>query len=794
MIGQKGGVGLGGLRRTPWASLATPIGAVVGLAVLLAVGGDAEHVPLIDDLVMVLLSAYATVCGVWAARSAQGRLRTAWATMSVALAAWTVADLIWLLSEYVFRVEPFPSPADFFYLVFSALAIPAMLRMAPAGTYSRRHADWRITLDAVTVALCTFLLAWILALGGVYEAYGQDRLGLALALFYPTADIAILAVAVAVWARVDSGQRTMVGLLVLGFAITTVTDSAFAYFIAEGTYATGNLLDVGWAVALVAICAAALVSRRMSPPRTAELSVPSATALWAPYVPLLLVGTIGPAMIMSGLPKVIVPLLNIAVCLRQGVAAFENRRWSQAAADQALKDPLTGLANRALFVDRLTHAITLRSRDERPVMVAALDLDDFTFVNDNLGHPVGDELLLQAGRRITECLRPGDTVGRVGADDFVLLLEGDLDDSREVLRRVVETFDEPFTVDGQLVSIRCRVGVAAAEAAGSDFTPETLMQGAALAVQAAKRPFSPRIRTFDADIANEPALSHGEDTARVLVAGAAKVRMLADLRHAVEHGEFGLVYQPKVDLRSGRVVGVEGLLRWLHPELGVLQPAEFMPLVRQHNLIRPVTDLVVEKALDDAARWADQGVPTPVALNMLAPSLRDTRLPTTLAAALERRALPARSLTVEITEDLVIKDLGLVTGVLRQLRERGMRVAIDDFGTGYSALSYLRDLWIDEIKLDRSFVAGVTRDVRAAAVVCAVIDLTHGLGMTVVAEGIEDVATADWLRGNGCDVGQGYHFGRPTEADDVPGLVVRVGEFAHQFREPSAIRPEDVVG
>ncbi|MCV7368510.1 GGDEF-domain containing protein [Mycolicibacterium duvalii] len=741
---------------------------------LLVVNDGGDLVRLLDDLLIFGMSAYAAVCCGLAAKSAQDRMRTAWTVLTVAMAAWAVADLIWFLSEYVLHTEPFPSPADVFYLIFSVLAVPALLMMGPFHASSWRYTTVRIVLDGVTVALCVFLLAWIFALRSVYAAYEDDRLGLALALFYPVADIVLLAIAVAVWVRADPRQRTVLGLLVLAFAVMTVTDSAFAHQVAEGTYATGNPIDIGWAVSLAAISAAAVLIRRTPPPRMQALSVPSASALWAPYVPLLLAGTIGPAVVMTGLERVIVPVVVTAVCLRQSVAAFENRRWAKAAADQALKDPLTELANEALFFDRLAHAMVLRAREGRPVTVAALDLEDFAFVNDNLGHPAGDKLLVHAGRRIAACLRPGDTVGRLGGDEFVLLLEGDLDDSRHVLRCVLATFDEPFTVDGQPVSMRCRVGVAVVPPGETDVTPETLVQRADIAVQAAKRSHTSRVCTFDADMTPD----HGEigdpdarDTDRVTLAGAAKVRLLAELRRAVDHGDFDLAYQPKVDLRGGGIVGVEALLRWPHPEMGELQPGTFMPLVRQHNMIRPVTDLVVEKVLDDTARWLAAGVRMPVAVNMFAPSLRDTRLPAALSRALDLRSLPADMLTVEITEDLVINDLSLVVGVLQQLREHGIRVAIDDFGSGYSALSYLRDLRIDEIKLDRSFIAAVTTDHRAATVVRAVIDLTHALGMTVVAEGIEEVATAEWLRDSGCDVGQGYHFGKPSSPGDIPQLV-----------------------
>jgi EAL domain-containing protein (putative c-di-GMP-specific phosphodiesterase class I) len=206
--------------------------------------------------------------------------------------------------------------------------------------------------------------------------------------------------------------------------------------------------------------------------------------------------------------------------------------------------------------------------------------------------------------------------------------------------------------------------------------------------------------------------------------------------------------------------------------LGVLRPDEFMPLVRRHGLMRQVTELVVARALDDVVRWATSGVDTAVAVNVFAPDLKDAALPDALCGALRCRELAPSLLTVEITEDLILNDIDRVTAVLHRLREQGIRVAIDDFGSGFSALSYLRDLPIDEVKLDRQFISSITEDTRAAAVVRAIIDLTHELDVTVVAEGIEDAGTADWLREHGCDIGQGYYFGAPVAASMIPQLIV----------------------
>ncbi|MGE0215056.1 putative bifunctional diguanylate cyclase/phosphodiesterase [Mycolicibacterium sp.] len=751
-----------------------PIVVVIVVGALILLAGDHRVVRFVDDLTTLGLAGYASWCAAVAARSSEGRVRLSWTVMATALAAWAIGDLVWLLCEYVLRVEPFPSPADVFYLQFTVLAAFAVLMMARSSVGSVVQGKLRILLDGVMVALSAFLLAWILALNSVYDAYDDDKVAFALALLYPVADIGALAVAVLVLARAEVRQRRSIMLLVAAFAVTTITDSAFAYLVASGRYVTGSPIDIGWFGALLLFAAAALTRRHSPPPTPIAISVPSNSSLWLPYLPLLLAGTVGPALVMNGLEKLIVPLMMTAVCVRQVAAAWENRQLLSAVAAQALQDPLTGLANRTLFNDRLAHAMMLRSRSGRSVAVVSLDLDDFKLVNDSLGHPVADSLLVDVGRRIADSVRTGDTVARVGGDEFALLLEGEVDDSHLVARRVIEAFNEPFLVDDHHIWMRPSVGVAVALSDEDDVTPETLIKRADIAMYAAKRSRSSRALTFNADMAlidpQALALADG-DTDRVRYDGAAKVRLLGELRQAIDHGELAMVYQPKVRLDTGCIDGVEALLRWPHPQLGTLRPDSFMSLVRQHGLMRPVTDLVIERVLADAARWLAEGTRMPVAVNLFAPFLRDPQLPAALGHVLAQRGLAAELLTVEITEDVVLNDLTMVTAVLTQLRTQGIRVAIDDFGSGYSALSYLRDLPIDEVKLDRHFIASVTTDDRAAAVVRAVIDLTHDLGMTVVAEGVEEAATAVWLRDHQCDIGQGYYFGRPIEAAAVPALV-----------------------
>jgi diguanylate cyclase (GGDEF)-like protein len=397
----------------------------------------------------------------------------------------------------------------------------------------------------------------------------------------------------------------------------------------------------------------------------------------------------------------------------------------------------------------------------------SLDLDDFKLVNDSLGHPAGDALLVQSAQRLMANVRSSDTLARLGGDEFAVLLEGNPDDAHAIARRISRAFDEPFVVDGQEILVRPSVGLAVASPDGRETSAQALLKQADVAMYSAKRARTGGVHTFSPDMyLIDPIEVNGGNRRNAMA-----VRLLGELRSAIANLDLSVVYQPKFNLRGAEIVGVEALVRWPHPERGLLGPDQFLPLVRRHGLMWSMTELVLAQALDDAAWWRSRGFKVPIAVNLFAPSLSDLDLPKQIVRALSTRNLNADTLTVEITEDLLLDNMNRTRKVLDALRRQGVRIAIDDFGSGYSALSYLRDLPIDEVKLDRQFVAPVLMDWRAAAIVRAVIDLAHVLGVTTVAEGVENAETAAKLRGYGCDVAQGYFYSPPLTAVEMLELL-----------------------
>lgn len=729
----------------------------------------------VHDLAAVALTVPAIVFAVLAVRSLDGRRRLAWLAISVGLIGWGVGQAVWAYYDLVAHEVPFPSVADAGYLLLPLSACAALL-LAPVGSGVSRG---RLLLDGFIVAASLFLVSWVLILHEMYVSDQAGRVRLVVSVVYALADILVLTVAAVVLVRAGSDRRLSLTLVTAGVACFALSDSAFVYLVNHDAYASGNLIDIGWTAGLMLITVAGAAACEGGIDERRPVALPGWTSVWMPYTPLLLaaiVSVIRPVPLVHTPPVlVVVALLLLAILVRQFLAVRENRRLVATVADQALRDPLTGLANRALFQRRLDRALKLFEREGLPLAVVSVDLNDFKLVNDNLGHLVGDDLLVEVAARLRNCVRNGDTVARLGGDEFAVLVIGSNDAAELAARRVVDAFEEPFLLSGHDLLMRPSVGLAMTEVDEPDITAAELMRRADTAMYSAKRSRVRAVQIYTPEMQLvtdvDDKLLFGASANEPEFGGVPAVQVLGRLRVAIDKAELVLVYQPKVDLRTGEMVGVEALLRWPQPDGTALSPEAFLPLVRRHGLMGQVTQLVMARALDDAQAWHLAGVDVPVAVNLFAPSMANIGLPAVIAQALAERGLRPAGLTVEITEDLFLDSTERTRAVLQELRSNGIRIAIDDFGSGYSALSYLRDLPIDEVKLDRNFVSSIVHDQRAAAVVRAVVDLAHVLGLTVVVEGVEDAGTAALVRELGCDIGQGFFYGVPLPPERLLEMV-----------------------
>ncbi|WP_457107908.1 putative bifunctional diguanylate cyclase/phosphodiesterase [Methylobacterium sp. P5_C11] len=427
-----------------------------------------------------------------------------------------------------------------------------------------------------------------------------------------------------------------------------------------------------------------------------------------------------------------------------------TRKATEARADaMARLDPLTGLPNRLLLRERLAEALARLARTGEACALLLIDLDRFKPVNDTLGHPIGDALLETVADRLRSTVRPTDTVARIGGDEFVILQTGirDAAGTQALARRVVDLIGRTYMVEGHLLTIGASVGVALAPEDGAD--ADRLLKNADLALYRAKLDGRGTYRFF------EPEMD-----ARM----QARRKLELDMRQALARREFQLHYQPQLQLATGRLIGCEALIRWRHPERGLVSPLDFIPLAEEIGLIVPIGEWVIRQACRDAMTWPD---PMSVAVNVSPAQFKSDRLVETIISALAGSGLSARRLEVEITEGVLLQENDKTLQTLHRLRELGVRVSMDDFGTGYSSLSYLRSFPFDKIKIDRSFVNDLTSKPDGEAIIRAIAGLGKSLGMTTVAEGVETAEQLQRIRLEGCTDVQGYLISKPVPAEDL---------------------------
>jgi diguanylate cyclase (GGDEF)-like protein/PAS domain S-box-containing protein len=432
----------------------------------------------------------------------------------------------------------------------------------------------------------------------------------------------------------------------------------------------------------------------------------------------------------------------------------ERKEFERQLAHQALHEPLTGLPNRALLLDRLRHGLARGRRDETVTAVLFIDLDRFKAVNDSLGHEAGDQLLLAVAARLPGSLRPGDTLARLGGDEFVILCE-DLADSHDavsIAQRLITGLATPFALPAGEVFVSASIGIAVAHGTGHD--AEELLGDADMAMYRAKERGRGIYELYDHTM--RARLIHRLATEKAL-------------RHGVDHDELFVVYQPTVDLATAAVTGVEALVRWQHPERGLLAPAEFIPLAEETGLIVPIGAQVLRQACRQVSSWAHSGAGSPLLCAMVNLSLHqlDDAFVNTVAEILHESGLQPERLILELTESALIHDDGSTMYHLGELRRLGVRLAIDDFGTGYSSLDRLRRMPVETLKIDKSFTAELETTLEGTPLVAAIITMAHSLGLRVIAEGVETPDQLSTLRRLGCDAAQGYLLSRPAPATDI---------------------------
>ena len=771
--------------------------AVAGVAVTAVLVGDSSG--LLDERAAIVLDnaaqlaggIFATICCGLAARRTTGVRRNWRRLMAIGMLGWSAGQVVWSYGQ-IFARTPLPSPswADVGYLTLPVFALAALLTVAAHGiTVQRRQlpaagtgvrARVVLVIDGLVIVGALLIFTWATALGTVFHAGAPTELAFAVAIAYPITDLILVVIVSLLLATrpVQPAMRTELVLLGLGLVGLSFSDSIFAYLIASGAEKMVPITNVGFIAGPILVGLAALHAGCPAAGTVAGRRgrVAERFHLVMPYLCVMVTGLLLLAQRLTGrhldafeayLGGVVVAL----VVTRQLITLVDNAALLARVSDaqdrlayQAFHDPLTGLANRALFRSRLAAAVDLNRRENRPVALLFVDLDDFKLVNDSLGHGAGDRVLQAVGERLRSCVRSHDTVARLGGDEFGVLLEGEVDHPDRVGQRILAAMRQPFDVDGRAVSIGASLGAAVPDGTEPALTADALLRRADAAMYAGKR------RGKGLLVLYGPESVDGYDNPDLptLLAGA--------LAGAPHWTGLDVHYQPIVRMADGGLVAVEALARWTHPQVGRVPPTVFVAVAERAGLVAALDDFVLDRACRElATRLGRPGGPATVHVNISASRLGNPDLELVVRDILDKYGLAARHLVLEVTESSRIPDPTAAAASARRLRAMGVRLALDDFGTGYNTLAQVHLLPVDILKLDRTLTTIDHDPARVAALCGSVVRIAADLGITVVAEGVETAEQAHALARAGCGFGQGHLYGRPAPLADAPSVSVNVG-------------------
>lgn len=695
-----------------------------------------------------------------------------WYGLALGIALLGLGDLVWAWESTGKPEPPVPSLADVTYLAGYAAALVGMASLAwPRGSGK----DFDSLVDTTIASLGVGLVAWVfLIVPSAEQTVGLDAVGFVVTLCYPLLDVALGVVLMGI--LMGPQRSAAIHMLLLALAAFLISDLLYVRLMADGRYVSGGVTELGWLIGFVLFGTGGLhpaartvgeyhgpAERRSIPFSRAAgllcaLLIAPAMLLWA-----WAAGRVEdlPLIAFAGIALTMLWAARLWLTVRQLRNALDERReleWQLR--EQAERDSLLDLLNRASFIARLRMTLTAN----QAAAVLYVDLDNFKVINDTLGHPGGDEALVEVARRIESLLRPPDIAARLGGDEFgVLLPAADVKSAEAVAVRLLQRVERPIHVDGREFFIHASVGISCG---GPEKATEDLIREADVAMYLAKGKGKSRHVVFEAEM-------HADVMRRI--------QLRSDLEQALMLHQFTVLYQPVVTMPGGVVRDCEALIRWQHPVRGLLLPEDFIDLAEETGIIVNLGRWMLDEACHEAVRWQEQlGKAAPgVAINISALQVQRPGFADEIAAALDRSGLDPRRLAIEITESILI-EVENATSVVAELAKAGVRVAIDDFGTGYSALSYLATYPVDILKIDRSFVSSVDAGPREARLASAIIALGKDLELQVIAEGVETESQLAMLAKHGCTSFQGYLFARPMVGRDLLPLL----EAAARRHEP----------